>query len=276
MLKIKNKTDVKFTVILIIIISIILIILMAPFIAPNDPYETNLNNILSPPSREYLFGTDSLGRCVFSRVLYGGSKSLFSALLVVFISFIIGSSIGTISGFIGGKVDDIFMSIVDIFLAFPGMIISIAISGILGGGLKNAMISIILISWTKYARLARSETLTIKNQVFIQASILSGKSKFYIILKHILPNILSVLIVTASLDIGVSIIELAGLSFLGLSSPLPTPEWGSMMNEGRSMLQYAPWVTIAPGIVMLIVILLFNLLGDSIYEKLSFKQGRNN
>lgn len=270
-----KSASIRFKVLLTLVILFIIVILFAPLLAPHDPYKTDFNNILVSPCKEYLFGTDSLGRCVFSRVLYGGSKSVFSALIIVAISFIIGSSVGLISGYIGGKVDVFIMSIVDIFLAFPGMIIAIAISGILGGGLKNAMISLILISWTKYARLARSEALSIKNMVFIKAAKLSGKSNFYIMIKHVVPNMLSVLIVTASLDVGVSIMELAGLSFLGLSSKLPIPEWGSMMNEGRSVLQYAPWVTLAPGVIMLIFILLFNLLGDSTYELLQGKQRRS-
>ena len=146
------------------------------------------------------------------------------------------------------------------------MIIAVAVAGILGGGLKNAMIAIGLISWTKYARIARSEVMSISSEIFILAARLSGNTNLSIIIKHIIPNIIGALIITASADIGVMIMELAGLSFLGLSSPLPTPEWGSMMNEGKSMLQSAPWITLFPGMAVLIVVVLFNLLGDTICE----------
>ena len=160
------------------------------------------------------------------------------------------------------------MGIVDVFLSFPGIIIAVAVAGILGGGLKNAMIAIGLISWPKYSRLARCEVMAINSETFILAAKLSGNGNLKIILKHIIPNIIGALVITASADVGIMIMELAGLSFLGLSSPLPIPEWGSMMNEGKSMLQSAPWITLFPGTAILIVVILFNLLGDTICELL--------
>ena len=266
--------NLRLKIILIFIILIIGAGILAPIIAPNDPYKTDLMNTLSPPSRRFWFGTDSLGRCILSRVLYGIPNSIFSALTVVLITFFIGTIIGVISGFYGGFLDEIIMGITDVFLSFPGIIIAVAVAGILGGGLKNAMIAIGLISWTKYARLARSEVISVSSETFILAAKLSGNGDISIILRHIVPNIIGSLVVTASADIGVMIMELAGLSFLGLSSPLPVPEWGSMMNEGKSMLQSAPWITLFPGISVLIVVVLFNLLGDTMCELLDNKQRR--
>lgn len=271
-----SKDYIKLSIVLALIIIIVLISIFAKYIAPHDPYSTDLSNILQPPNKQFLLGTDSLGRCVLSRVLYGGSKSILSALIVVGISFIIGSALGTIAGFTGGKIDLLIVSIIDIFLAFPGMILAIAVAGILGAGMKNAIIAITLVSWTKYARISRSEAIKVKSETYIQAAVISGNSRLKIIFKHVLPNIINTLIVTASSDIGVMIMEIAGLSFLGLSSPLPIPEWGSMMNEGRSMLQFAPWVIISPGIAILITVVLFNLLGDIVTEILGTKQRRIN
>lgn len=270
----KISVDLKFKIILIILVLIIIVGIMSPIVAPNDPYKTDFFNTLKSPSIEFWFGTDALGRCIFSRVLYGISNSIISALTVVLITFSVGTIIGVISGFYGGILDEVIMGIVDVFLSFPGIIIAVAIAGILGGGIKNAMIAIGLISWPKYSRLARCEVMAINSETFILAAKLSGNGNLKIILKHIIPNIIGALVITASADVGIMIMELAGLSFLGLSSPLPIPEWGSMMNEGKSMLQSAPWITLFPGTAILIVVILFNLLGDTICELLENGQRR--
>ena len=261
-----DKNKLKFNIIIFILISIFLISLLAPYIAPNDPYAVDLTKTLQSPSKEFLFGTDSLGRCVFSRVLYGANRTIFSAIIVVLITFLFGTTVGIISGYIGGKIDRLIMRIVDVFLAFPGLVLAIAVAGLLGGSMINAMIAISLISWTKYARIA------IKEETFIQASKISGHNALHIMIKHILPNILAYLIVTASLDIGTVIMEMSSLSFLGLSSPLPTPEWGAMISEGKSVIQFAPWTLLAPGLAILIVVVLFNLLGDIIRDLLDLKE----
>lgn len=270
----KISVDLKFKIILIILVLIIIVGIMSPIVAPNDPYKTDFFNTLKSPSIEFWFGTDALGRCIFSRVLYGISNSIVSALTVVLITFSVGTIIGVISGFYGGILDEVIMGIVDVFLSFPGIIIAVAVAGILGGGIKNAMIAIGLISWPKYSRLARCEVMAINSETFILAAKLSGNGNLKIILKHIIPNIIGALVITASADVGIMIMELAGLSFLGLSSPLPIPEWGSMMNEGKSMLQSAPWITLFPGTAILIVVILFNLLGDTICELLENGQRR--
>lgn len=270
----KISVDLKFKIILIILVLIIIVGIMSPIVAPNDPYKTDFFNTLKSPSIEFWFGTDALGRCIFSRVLYGISNSIISALTVVLITFSVGTIIGVISGFYGGILDEVIMGIVDVFLSFPGIIIAVAVAGILGGGIKNAMIAIGLISWPKYSRLARCEVMAINSETFILAAKLSGNGNLKIILKHIIPNIIGALVITASADVGIMIMELAGLSFLGLSSPLPIPEWGSMMNEGKSMLKSAPWITLFPGTAILIVVILFNLLGDTICELLENGQRR--
>ena len=271
-IKFIDKNKLKFNIIIFILMSIFIISLLAPYIAPNDPYAVDLTKTLQPPSKEFLFGTDSLGRCVFSRVLYGANRTIFSAIIVVLITFVFGTTVGIISGYIGGKIDRLIMRIVDVFLAFPGLVLAIAVAGLLGGSMINAMIAISLISWTKYARIARSKVLEIKEETFIQASKISGHNALHIMIKHILPNILAYLIVTASLDIGTVIMEMSSLSFLGLSSPLPTPEWGAMISEGKSVIQFAPWTLLAPGLAILIVVVLFNLLGDIIRDLLDLKE----
>ena len=270
----KISVDLKFKIILIFLVLIIIVGIMSPIVAPNNPYKTDFFNTLKSPSIEFWFGTDALGRCIFSRVLYGISNSIISALTVVLITFSVGTIIGVISGFYGGILDEVIMGIVDVFLSFPGIIIAVAVAGILGGGIKNAMIAIGLISWPKYSRLARCEVMAINSETFILAAKLSGNGNLKIILKHIIPNIIGALVITASADVGIMIMELEGLSFLGLSSPLPIPEWGSMMNEGKSMLQSAPWITLFPGTAILIVVILFNLLGDTICELLENGQRR--
>ena len=165
------------------------------------------------------------------------------------------------------------MRISDIFLAFPGMVFAIAVAGVLGGGIVNAVISLALISWPKFSRLARGQVLAIKNNSYIHAAKLNGCSHVKIIFKHIFPNILGIIIVTATLDIGVMMMELAGLSFLGLGAMPPTAEWGSMMSNGRSMIQSAPWVIFAPGLAIFITVIIFNLLGDTLRD---FLNGSNN
>ena len=270
----QNRDQLFLILIVMILVMIGVVSLMAPYIAWNDPYNIDLTNILQSPSKVFPFGTDALGRCVFSRVLYGAKNTIFSALIVVAITFTLGSLIGIVSGYVGGTLDYVVMCIVDIFLAFPGMVLAIAVAGILGGGLMNAMLAIIAIGWTKYTRIARSYVLEIKEETFIQAARLSGKGSFYIIMRHIIPNMLGYMIVTASLDIGTTMIEMSSLAFLGLSSPLPSPEWGAMMSEGKSMIQFAPWVILGPGVALVVVVILFNLLGDTIRDLLDEKQKR--
>ena len=264
----QNKIKTKLYILLFIVIILFIVALFGEFIVPNDPYAQDLSNALSPPSKEFIFGTDRYGRCLFSRVVVGAKTTMFSSLGLVIIIATFGTIVGSICGYIGGKVDEVVMRISDIFLAFPGMVFAIAVSGVLGGGIVNAVISLALISWPKFSCLARGHVLTIKNSAYIQAAKLSGCSHMKIIFKHIFPNILGPIIVTATLDIGVMMMELAGLSFLGLGAMPPTAEWGSMMSNGRSMIQSSPWVIFAPGFAIFITVIIFNLLGDTVRDYL--------
>lgn len=264
----QNKIKIKLYILLFIVSILFLVALFGEYIVPNDPYAQDLSNALSPPSKEFIFGTDRYGRCLFSRIVVGAKTTMFSSLGLVVIISTFGTIVGAICGYMGGKVDEVVMRISDIFLAFPGMVFAIAVSGVLGGGIVNAVISLALISWPKFSRLARGHVLTIKNSAYIQAAKLSGCSHMKIIFKHIFPNILGPIIVTATLDIGVMMMELAGLSFLGLGAMPPTAEWGSMMSNGRSMIQSSPWVIFAPGLAIFITVIIFNLLGDTVRDYL--------
>lgn len=242
--------------------------LVAPELAPNDPYRANLLLAKQPPGGQFPFGTDGLGRCVLSRVLAGARTSVFAALAVVAATLVLGCLIGTLCGYFGGAVDTFFMRLVDIFLAFPGMVLALAVAGMLGTGLSNAVIALIATGWPQYARLARSYVLTLREENFVYAARLGGQSVPRILLLHILPNALRPLVVTASLSIGSTILSLSGLSFLGLGAQSPAAEWGSMLSEGRGLMQQAPWVVLYPGLTIFLTAVLFNLLGDSVRDAL--------
>lgn len=247
-------------------ILLIAVSIMAPVLAPHNPAQTDMLMIRVAPNAIYPLGTDHLGRCVLSRVLYGARTSIFSALLLVVLSFFIGSFVGLISGYYGGKLDDVIMRIVDVLLAFPQMVLAVAVAGILGGSLMNAMLATGITSWTSYARLARSHTMSLKNEAFISAAKLNRCSDYCILKEHIFPNISGSLIINASNQIGFTMMSIAGLSFLGLGVTPPATEWGSMINEARSYMQLAPWAVFAPSIAILITIMVFNYLGDSIRD----------
>ena len=221
-----------------------------------------------PPGGEHLLGTDRYGRDMLSRVIMGARSSIFSAVLLVLIITIAGSIVGIICGYHGGKLDSILMRTSDVFLAFPGMVFAIAAAGAFRGGILSAVAALALITWPKYARIARSQVLSIKGRSYIEASKLAGSGVLKIIWKHIIPNIAGPVIVTAVLDIGTMMMEIAGLSFLGLGATPPTAEWGSMMSNGRSMLQTSPWVILAPGFAIFITVMVFNLLGDTVRDVL--------
>ncbi|WP_026511154.1 ABC transporter permease [Butyrivibrio sp. LC3010] len=263
-----KKLKLKRKVIIAAMIAIILIVvaLLAEVIAPNDPYATNATMIRKAPSAEYLFGTDNLGRCVFSRVLYGARTTISSTVFLVAISFFIGTLIGMICGYYGGIVDEVLMRVADLTLAFPQMVVAIAVAGLLDGGLGGAMIALGITMWTSFARLARSHTLTVKQMPFITASRLAGKSGAYIIIRHILPNILEPVLISALTQIGTTMIGISGLSFLGLGVVAPKAEWGSMISEARAYIQIAPWAVLYPAAATIITIVVFNYLGDAVLE----------
>ncbi len=268
----KDRTKLKLAVYGTLTILIILIAVFAPYITPYDPYKQDLGNALLPPCREYLLGTDRYGRDMLSRVIMGARYSVSSAVLLVVIITFAGSAVGTICGYHGGKLDAFLMRVSDIFLAFPGMVFAIAAASVMKGGILNAVVALGFISWPKYARIARSQVMAIKNAPYIDAARLAGSGPLKIILKHIIPNIAGPVLVTAVLDIGTMVMEIAGLSFLGLGAVPLTPEWGSMMSNGRSMLQTSPWVILAPGCGIFITVMVFNLLGDTVRDVLDPRQ----
>ena len=271
----RSHTKIKLLVFLSLVILLLLVALFSEQLAPYDPYEQNLKEAMQPPSAQHLMGTDRHGRDMFSRVLVGAKTSIYSTLSLVMVISAFGTMVGTLCGFYGGKLDTIVMRISDVCLAFPGLVFAMAVAALLGGGIGNAVIALAVISWPKYSRVARSQTLALKNSPFIHAARLSGCTSGQMIRRHILPNILGPILVTAMLDIGTMLMELAGLSFLGLGAKPPTAEWGNMMSSGRSMLQMYPWIVLSPGVGIFISVVLFNLLGDTVRDYLDPKNSRS-
>ena len=253
---------------------LLLVTLFANQLCPYDPYEQNLDIALQAPDIQHIMGTDRYGRDMFSRVLIGAQTSITSTLALVAIITLFGTVVGIACGYYGGMIDSVVMRISDFCLAFPGLVFAMAVAALLGGGVSNAVIALAIISWPKYSRVARSQTLSIKNQPFIHAAILAGSSGFQVIYRHIIPNILGPILVTAMLDIGTMMMEIAGLSFLGLGAQPPAAEWGSMMSGGRSMIQTYPWVVLSPGLAIFISVVIFNLLGDTIRDYMDPKNSR--
>ena len=255
-------------------IFLVLVAIFAPLIAPYDPIKQDPKNRLQPPSWEHPFGTDQLGRDIFSRVVWGSRISLFIALIVVAISFTVGTTIGIISGYFGGKVDEVLMRITDMFMAFPRLVLALAVAAALGPGLFNTMLAIAFVSWVYYARLARASTLQIREEVYIEAARAIGASDRRILFLHVLPMVIAPVVVQATLDMGGTILTAAGLGFLGLGVQPPTPEWGVMVSEGRRFITEQWWVSTFPGFAILLATLGFNLLGDGINDVLNVRARR--
>ena len=263
-----RKSTVKMRLIIFGTLAVLLVVcsFFSAYLTPYDPYLQDLSIAKQAPSAQHLLGTDRYGRDMLSRVIAGSRASIFSTLLLVAIITAVGTAVGVICGWTGGWVDTVLMRISDVFLAFPGLVFALAVAGSLGGGLQNAIIALAAISWPKYARIARSQTLAQKETQWMKAVRLSGSGTGKIILKHILPNILGPILVTSMLDIGTMMMELAALSFLGLGAKPPIPEWGSMMSDTRSLMTTSPWITFSPGIAIFISVMIFNLLGDTIRD----------
>ena len=273
--KVKRNTIKSRLIFFILLAAILLLItVFAEKLAPYDPYAQDLSLSKQPPSAAHWMGTDQYGRDVFSRVLVGAQTSIFSTLTLVAAISLFGTIVGTLCGYYGGAVDSVMMRISDVCLAFPGLVFALAIAALLGGGVSNAVLALAVISWPKYARVARSQTLALKSSDFMAAARLSGDTSRQMILRHILPNILGPILVTAMLDIGTMMMELAGLSFLGLGAQPPTAEWGNMMSGGRSMLQTYPWLVLSPGVAIFLTVVIFNLLGDTVRDYMDPKNSR--
>jgi peptide/nickel transport system permease protein len=251
-----------------IILVLIFIAILAPFIAPHDPIEQNLEHRLLPPNAEYPLGTDNLGRCILSRLIHGTSVSLQIGVIVVGIAATTGVTLGLIAGYRGGLVDELIMRIVDVLLAFPGIILALAIAGILGPSLYNVMLALAVVGWTSYARVVRGSVLSVKEKEFVEAARALGAGEARIMFRHILPNVTAPVIVMATLGMAHVILAAAALSFLGLGAQPPTPEWGSMLNDGRAFMRTAPHLTIFPGLAIMVTVLAFNFLGDGLRDVL--------
>ncbi|MBZ9881487.1 ABC transporter permease [Mesorhizobium sp. CA10] len=259
---------------MLIIIALLVVAAFADVLAPYSPTVGDLKNArLLAPSAAHWFGTDDLGRDIYSRIVYGSRWTLYVVILVAIIAAPIGLLVGTIAGYAGGWTDTILMRITDIFLAFPKLVLALAFVAALGPGIENAVLAIAITSWPPYARIARAETLTVRNSDYIKAVQLMGASPFRIVLRHIMPLCISSLIIRVTLDMAGIILTAAGLGFLGLGAQPPLPEWGAMIASGRRFILDQWWVAAAPGAAILIVSLGFNLLGDGLRDALDPRSG---
>ncbi len=262
----KNKLAVIGAIVIIIEI---FIALFAPFIAPLDPKEPDYINLLKSPNKNNLLGTDDLGRDVLSRVIYGSRISLSAGLIAVTIALLIGVPIGLISGYYRGFLDEfVIMRFTDAMMALPSLVLALALSAIMGAGLKNAMIAIGIIFTPRYIRLVRGEVLSIKEEQYVEAAHSLGMSDFRLLFKHILPNIMSPIMVQATLNIATGIIVEASLSYLGLGTQPPVPSWGNMLSSGQGYLEQAPWIALSSGMAIFVSVLAFNLVGDGLRDML--------
>jgi peptide/nickel transport system permease protein len=242
-----------------------LVAVFAPLIAPYDPLAQEIGNRLKPPSAEHWFGTDELGRDVFSRVVYGARISLPIGFIVIVFAVIAGTLVGASAGYIGGRYDLLVMRLADITLAFPSIVLALAIAAVLGPGLVNALIAMVLVWWPEYARLMRSQVLSVKSSDYVTASVALAASHPRVLFNHILPNTFAPILVKASLDAGSAILTIAALSFIGLGAVPPTPEWGAMISLGRYKF-YSWWLTTFAGLAILTVVLGYNFFGEGVRD----------
>jgi peptide/nickel transport system permease protein len=251
---------------LAIILMFVLSAVFAPLLAPMNPTQQILSQRLKPPSAGHWLGMDQLGRDVFSRLLFGAPISLTVGLVVVGSASTLGTLVGLIAGYARGTVDELLMRLTDIFLAFPPLILAMAIAGALGPSLNNAMIAIAAVTWPVYARLVRGQVLSLREREFIQAAFSIGASTPRILFRHLLPNALAPILVQASFDMGGAILSAAGLSFIGFGARPPTPEWGVMISEGSKFFSTQPWLSFFPGLAILLTVAAFNLIGDGLRD----------
>ncbi|MCC5894745.1 MAG: ABC transporter permease [Alkalibacterium sp.] len=255
----------------ILILALIIIALIGPYLTPYGPNTQNYGNLLAPPSTEHFFGTDHHGRDIFSRIIHGMSITLRVGFTSVLIGMTIGVTLGVISGYYGKWVDTIIMRCMDVLLAFPGILLALAIVAVLGGSLNNVIISVAIFSVPVFARISRGSTLEVRELEYVEAVRSLGASDFRIIIRHVLPNIMSPIIVQATLNIATSVLTASGLSFLGMGAQPPTPEWGAMLNDGRNYMWNAPHITMIPGLAIVAVVLAFNVFGDGLRDALDPK-----
>ena len=252
----------------ILAVCIILTAVFAPVVTRGvDPLKGSLVDALLPPLQGTYFWNRQNGQGLFFQELFYGARASLSATFgVVALIFLVGTVTGVLAGYFGGVIDAVIMRIADMMLAFPGLVLALAVAGIMGASIKNAIIAIVVVSWTKYARLARSLVMKIRDRDYVSAAIVTGSKTPYMLFRYMLPNALPTLIITAATDIGSMMLELAAMSFLGFGAKPPAPEWGYMLNEGRACMQSAPWLMIFPGLAIFVVVVVFNMLGDSIRD----------
>ncbi len=273
----KNRRSRNRTLLYVLLILaglLVLLSILAPLLTPNDPNATSALHMNEAPSRAFPFGTDRYGRCICSRVLMGARTSIFSAVTLVAVTFVFGTVLGMLAGWFGGAADTAVMRLADVFLAFPQMVLAIAVAGILGGGMFNAMLAMGVTGWTLYARLARAQVLALKKEAYVSAARLTGQGALPILLKTLLPNMLGPLAVNASTQIGTMMIGIAGLSFLGIGVTEPQAEWGSMISGARAYIQLAPWAVLAPAAATILTVMIFNCLGDCLRDVLDVEGAR--
>ena len=251
----------------VIILCFVFSALFAPVLAPHDPLLVDIVNKLQGPSPAYPFGTDQLGRCILSRLIWGSRYSLFYSSLVLVITVAVGVPVGMLSGYMGGKADSLLMRVIDIFMALPSFIVALAIAGTLGASGRNLVLAMSLVYWADYARLSRTLTLQIKEQNYMMALKASGCSGVVIVFRHILKNIAPSVAALATMDIGTIILSIAGFSFIGLGVQAPAPEWGVMLSDSKQFIQTCPRLMIFPGLTIVLIVLAFNLLGEGIQDE---------
>ena len=254
-----------------IVFSIIIVALFAPLIAPYNPTSQNYNALLVSPSLKHPMGTDDLGRDIFSRIIYGTRYALLLGVAIVTLEAGIGVTLGLLAGYYGGIVEILIMRVVDMLMSLPFIVLALAVAGTLGGGLFNVILALGLVGWIGYARLTRSEVLSVKESVYVEAAHATGASNSHILTKHILPNIIAPVIVLATLTIPGALLASSALSFLGVGAQPPTPEWGLILSSGRSYLSTAWWIATFPGLAIMLTVLGFNFLGDGLRDTLDPK-----
>ncbi|MBV9329183.1 MAG: ABC transporter permease [Chloroflexi bacterium] len=252
----------------IVLLAVVLMALFAPLLAPYDPLKQDLNNLLAPPSTLHLLGTDNDGRDVLSRVVWGTRVSLIAGLVSVALAVVAGCAIGLAAGYWGGRVDGVLMRLIDAVLSFPALVLALALGAVLGAGLGGVLIALGVVYTPTFARLMRGQVLTVRTRDYVHAARVLGGADWRILLRHILPNSSTPIVVQASLSVGFAILAEASLSFLGLGIQPPEPSWGSMINTGRGYLQQAPWIVFGPGAALFVTVLGLNFVGDAVRDAL--------
>jgi ABC-type dipeptide/oligopeptide/nickel transport system permease subunit len=252
----------------IVLLAVILMALFAPLLAPYDPLKQDLNNLLAAPNAQHLLGTDNNGRDVLSRVIWGTRVSLIAGLVSVALAVVAGCCIGLAAGYWGGRVDGILMRLIDAVLSFPALVLALALGAVLGAGLGGVLIALGVVYTPTFARLMRGQVLSVRTRDYVHAARVLGGADWWILLRHVLPNASTPIVVQASLSVGFAILAEASLSFLGLGVQPPEPSWGSMINTGRGYLQQAPWIVFGPGAALFVTVLGLNFVGDAVRDAL--------